>query len=180
MKDPLLKKLKKHDEAAFSEIVNMYLPLVSTIVYNIGEKKLTKEDIEETVSDVFLTLWRNTDKVMDGKLKGYLCSIARTKALDRLRYSKDPSMLDIEETELEDDFYVEGIAEANETAELMQELISEIPEPDREILIRHYYYRQTLPMIAEKLCLKLPTVKSKLQRIREKLRKKLSERGYSV
>ena len=26
MKDPLLKKLKKHDEAAFSEIVNRFLP----------------------------------------------------------------------------------------------------------------------------------------------------------
>ena len=80
----------------------------------------------------------------------------------------------------EDDFYVEGIAEANETAEVLQQLISEIPEPDREILIRYYYYRQTAPQIAEKLGIKLPTVKSKLQRTREKLRRKLTERGYSV
>ena len=34
--------------------------------------------------------------------------------------------------------------------------------------------------IAEKLGMKLPTVKSKLQRTREKLRRKLTERGYSV
>ena len=179
MKDPLIKRLNKHDHTAFEEIVHKYLPLVSTVVYNIGESKLTKEDMEEVISDVFVTLWRNTDKIIEGKLKGYLCSIARTKTLDKLYYSKEPP-LDIDNLQLEDDFYVEGIAEANETAEVLQQLISEIPEPDREILIRYYYYRQTAPQIAEKLRMKLPTVKSKLKRTREKLRRKLAERGYSV
>ena len=179
MKDPLIKKLKNHDHAAFEKLVHKYLPLVSTVVYNIGGSKLTKEDMEEVISDVFVTLWRNTDKIIEGKLKGYLCSIARTKTLDKLYYIKEPP-LDIDNLQLEDDFYVEGIAEANETAEVLQQLISEIPEPDREILIRYYYYRQTAATIAERLEIKLPTVKSKLQRTREKLRKKLTERGYSV
>ena len=179
MKDPLIKKLKNHDHAAFEKLVHKYLPLVSTVVYNIGGSKLTKEDMEEVISDVFVTLWRNTDKIIEGKLKGYLCSIARTKTLDKLYYIKEPP-LDIDNLQLEDDFYVEGIAEANETADVLQQLISEIPEPDREILIRYYYYRQTAATIAERLEIKLPTVKSKLQRTREKLRKKLTERGYSV
>ena len=122
---------------------------------------------------------KNTDKIIEGKLKGYLCSIARTKTLDKLYYIKEPP-LDIDDMQLEDDFYVEDIAEANETANILQQLISEIPEPDREILIRYYYYRQTAPQIAEKLRMKLPTVKSKLKRTREKLRRKLAERGYSV
>ena len=72
MKDPLIKKLQKHDHAAFEEIVHKYLPLVSTVVYNIGESKLTKEDMEEVISDVLVTLWKNTDKIIEGKLKGYL------------------------------------------------------------------------------------------------------------
>ena len=160
-------------------MVHKYLPLVSTVVYNIGKSKLTKEDMEEVISDVFVTLWKNTDKIIEGKLKGYLCSIARTKTLDKLYYIKEPP-LDIDDMQLEDDFYVEGIAEANETAEVLQQLISEIPEPDREILIRYYYYRQTAATIADRLGMKLPTVKSKLKRTREKLRRKLAERGYSV
>ena len=160
-------------------MVHKYLPLVSTVVYNIGKSKLTKEDMEEVISDVFVTLWKNTDKIIEGKLKGYLCSIARTKTLDKLYYIKEPP-LDIDDMQLEDDFYVEGIAEANETAEVLKQLISEIPEPDREILIRYYYYRQTAATIADRLGMKLPTVKSKLKRTREKLRRKLAERGYSV
>ena len=39
-------------------MVHKYLPLVSTVVYNIGESKLTKEDMEEVISDVFVTLWK--------------------------------------------------------------------------------------------------------------------------
>ena len=155
MKDPLIKRLNKHDHTAFEVVVHKYLPLVSTVVYNIGESKLTKEDMEEVISDVFGTLWKNTDKIIEGKLKGYLCSIARTKTLDKLYYIKEPP-LDIDDLPLEDDFYVEGIAEAKETAGVLHQLISEIPEPDREILIRYYYYRQTAPQIAEKLGIKLP------------------------
>lgn len=46
MKDPLIKRLNKHDHTAFEEIVHKYLPLVSTVVFNIGGSKLTKEDME--------------------------------------------------------------------------------------------------------------------------------------
>ena len=128
MKDPLIKRLNKHDHTAFEEIVHKYLPLVSTVVYNIGESKLTKEDMEEVVSDVFVTLWKNTDKIIEGKLKGYLCSIARTKTLDKLYYIKEPP-LDIDDLPLEDDFYVEGIAEAKETAGFYISLFLKYPNP---------------------------------------------------
>ena len=40
------KKLKKHDHTAFEEVVHKYLSLVSTVVFNIGGSKLTKEDME--------------------------------------------------------------------------------------------------------------------------------------
>ena len=82
MKDILTQRLKRHDEAAFEEVMNKYLPLVSNIVYNIGRDRLSKEDMEETISDIFVILWNNTDKIIEGKLQGYLCRIARTKALD--------------------------------------------------------------------------------------------------
>lgn len=79
MKDILTQRLKRHDEAAFEEVMNKYLPLVSNIVYNIGRDRLSKEDMEETISDIFVILWNNTDKIIEGKLQGYLCRIARTK-----------------------------------------------------------------------------------------------------
>ena len=44
---------------------------------HIKEEGVDAEDMEETVADVFVTLWKNTDNIVDGKLKGYICSIAK-------------------------------------------------------------------------------------------------------
>lgn len=179
MKDILIKRLKRHDEAAFEEVMNKYLPLVSNIVYNIGRDRLSKEDMEETISDIFVILWQNTDKIMEGKLQGYLCRIARTKALDRLAAVKKTETLDIEEFEMQSDFQMEVTAEIDDVTELLHKLIDELHEPDREIMLRYYYYQQTAPMIAKILGMNKETVNSKLRRNKEKLRLKLKERGYA-
>ena len=42
----MIKRLNKHDHTAFEEVVHKYLSLVSTVVFNIGGSKLTKEDME--------------------------------------------------------------------------------------------------------------------------------------
>lgn len=178
MKDILTQRLKRHDEAAFEEVMNKYLPLVSNIVYNIGRDRLSKEDMEETISDIFVILWNNTDKIIEGKLQGYLCRIARTKALDRLSKHKKPQTLDIEELEIQSDFSMEVTAEIDDVTEILHELIDELHEPDREIMLRYYYYQQTAPMIAKILRMNKETVNSKLRRNKEKLRLKLKEGGY--
>lgn len=88
MKDRLLTKLKKHDEKALEAVMEKYSRLVATVIYNISKDSLTKEDIEETVADVFVTLWNNADKVQEGKLKGYICSIARTRTLNKIAVNR--------------------------------------------------------------------------------------------
>lgn len=179
MKDILTQRLKRHDEAAFEEVMNKYLPLVSNIVYNIGRDRLSKEDMEETISDIFVILWNNTDKIIEGKLQGYLSRIARTKALDRLSKHKKPQTFDIEELEIQSDFSMEVTAEIDDVTEILHELIDELHEPDREIMLRYYYYQQTAPIIAKILRMNKETVNSKLRRNKEKLRLKLKERGYA-
>ena len=73
MKDDkkIIDRLKRHDEAALNEIMNEYLPLVSSIIYNIGRGSLTAEDIEEAAMDTFITLWKNCKKIQYGSL--WLC-----------------------------------------------------------------------------------------------------------
>ena len=63
LRDKLLLKLKKHDEKALEAVIEQYSRLVATVINNISRGSLTKEDIEETVADVFVTLWNNADKV---------------------------------------------------------------------------------------------------------------------
>lgn len=76
-------------------------------------------------------------------------------------------------------FIVSDDYESSEVYEILRTAISDITEPDREILIRHYYYYQSTAVIAEKMNINKNTVQTKLRRTREKLRKYLEERGVT-
>ncbi len=83
--DGLVRAMQYGDEAALCQIIDLYTPYVGTIVWNIVEDRLDMSDAGEIVSDVFYTLWQNAARVMPGRLKGYLASISRTRAINALR-----------------------------------------------------------------------------------------------
>ena len=178
MKDQLVKKLKKHDEKALADIMEKYSHLVAAVINNISKSSLTKEDIEETVADVFITLWKNADKVREGKLKGYLCCIAKTRTLNKIAVNSKKVVLNIGDYDPEDDFSIEDETEKKDISREIREIIEEIDLPDKEIVIRYYYYYQTVSQISSAMGINLETVKSKLRRTREKIKAKLIERSY--
>jgi len=178
MWDKLVGKLKKHDEKALQQVIDQYSHLVATVIYNTAKGSLTKEDIEELTADVFVLLWNNVQKVQEGKLKGYLCTIAKTRTLNKIKSLQNKSVFNIDDYDPEDDFSIADETEKKDIHRELKAIISEIPSPDREILIRYYYYNQTVTQISAEINIKLETVKSKLQRTRKKIKEKLIERSY--
>ena len=180
MRDRLVEKLKKHDEKALSQIIEQQSRFVASVIYNTSNGSLSKEDIEEVTADVFVTLWNNAENAQEGKLKSYLCSIAKTRALNKIKSLKNKAVLNIDDYTPEDDFSIADETEKRDIHRELREIITEITQPDREILIRYYYYNQTVSQIAEEMNINLETVKSKLRRTREKIKTKLIERSYTI
>ena len=180
MRDRLVQKLKEHDEKALSQIIEQYSRFVASVVYNTAKASLSKEDVEEVTADVFVTLWNNANKVQEGKLKGYICSVTKTRALNKIKRCRNKAVLNIDDYDPEDDFSIADETEKKDIHRELREVITEIPQPDREILIRYYYYNQTVSLIAEKMKINFETVKSKLRRTREKIKVKLIERSYMI
>ena len=87
-------------------------------------------------------------------------------------------LLNIDDYDPEDDFSISAEVEKNELASELREIISQIDMPDREIIIRYYYYSQNTSKIAEVMNINQQTVKTKLWRTRDKIKSKLIERGY--
>lgn len=172
-------RLRKKDEKALEEAIKVYSPLAAGIIKNLSRGSLSKEDIEEVIEDTFFTLWKNSSKIIDEKLKGYICSIAKTKTLDKLSNLKG-AVLNIEDYEIEDDFSISDQTEAKDIARELNSIISTISEPDKEILMRYYFYYQSTTKIAGAMKINIETVKYRLKRTREKLRITLTERGYST
>lgn len=176
----LVARIKNKDQKAFEQVIEKYTPVVSAVIYNISKGSLSKEDIEETVTDVFVTLWKNADNIIDDKLKGYICRIAKTRALNKISSVSVHQILNIDDYDLEDDFSISAEVENKQLANELREIISEIEMPDKEIIVRYYYYSQNTSKIAQVMNLNTNTVKSKLRRAREKIKSKLIERGYDL
>ena len=62
-----LRELKHGDSEALEWLIDRYALYVNTMVYNIIGRSMTQSDIEEVVSDVFLALWNNADKIETNK-----------------------------------------------------------------------------------------------------------------
>ena len=79
--------IKQGDEAAITQVINQYSRLLWPIVSAILSKAGSVEDVEECIADTFIFLWQNPDKFDPerGKLKTWLCIVARSKATDLYR-----------------------------------------------------------------------------------------------
>lgn len=174
----IIDRLKQKDDRALGEIIDRYTPLISAIIYNVSKGSLSSSDIEEATADTFFTLWNNAEKVRQGSLKGYLSAIAKTKALDKLRTVKTPEIIDIDDVTLADEYTISDNMDRQVLHNDICEALNQFGEPDKEILVRYYYYYQTAPKIAEIMELKPEAVKSKIKRARVKLKAFLTERGY--
>ena len=175
----LVQGLKKHSESAIEEIIERYTAYVSTIIYNLSKGLLPTSDIEEATADLFITLWKEPEKIYEDSLKGYIAAVAKNKARETIRRVKPKGdVLDIDDVVMADEYSLSDNIDNQVLQKDLNDALDQFGQPDREIVIRYYYYYQTAPSIAEKMGLKLEAVKSKIKRARTKLKSFLTERGY--
>lgn len=168
----LLRQLKKKDDKAIESAIELYTPYISTVLYNFVGASLLREDIEEIISDVFVSLWQNADNIdlQKGTIRSYIAATARNYALKRLMQRKEYASID--DIELPDE---QSITEDTVMYDFLWKAVMGLGEPDNEIFVRYYRYGERLRDIAAATGVNLSTVKTKLSRGKQKLKKILSE-----
>lgn len=130
--------------------------------------------------ETFLNLWNAASNVDTGKgtLKSYLTAVARNAARSRVRTLRP--VLPMEEDYLSaDDQQIQQTLERHEQCAMIRETLDFLEPATKNIFLRYYYHRQTVVQIAEELGMNPSTVKSRLARGRDVLRRALQERGIS-
>ena len=109
-------------------------------------------------------LWEHPDKYdpQRGKLKTWLSIVARTQAVNRCREISKRNTISLENTDFIDQLgVVDNILEA-ETRKSLIAAVNALGEPDREILIRRYYYDQKPKEIALAMDMSVKQVDNRL------------------
>lgn len=160
--------------------MDKYLNYVFTIVNNILGDFLEAEDIEEVCMDVFISLWNNADKIDSSydELKPYIAAIARNTARNKFKTSGGFTEPLDDQINLMVGDKVEDKILQKEMSQLLKSLISELVEPDKEIVVRYYFFYEKVKDIANRLNLNENTVKTKLSRSRERLKIMIEERRF--
>ena len=173
----MLKKIRDRDPAGLEALMDRYTPYVSAIVWNILRFSMQPEDAEEVVSDVFLAAWNQAEDLQLGKIKAWLAGVARNTARKKLRNIDQELPLEEDILELPEQAGLESVLEKTEEQFLVNWAVNDLPEQDREVFLRHYYYAQTVQEISKEMTLNESTIKTKLRRGRTKLKETLTRWG---
>ena len=168
--------IRKRNEAAIHEAITRYSKLLWSIAGAVLNNIGSTQDVEECVADTFIYLWEHPDKYDPdrGKLKTWLSIIARTQAVNRCREIAKRSTVSLEDSDFIDQIGVVDHILQEETRRTLLAAINALGEPDREILVRRYYYRQKPKEIALALDMHVKQVDNRLYQTKLKLREALA------
>jgi RNA polymerase sigma-70 factor (ECF subfamily) len=202
--EELVAALVEGDEAALGELYDRHAEsLFRTALLRLGDRGLA----EEVLQDTYLALWSRAE-LFDGRqgsVMGWLSTIARNRAIDRLRSSArrpapvalsglvgsatDPASADdARDAILAAATPLAGVTAAPDPehevdlAELRREVahaLADIPEQERQVLTLAYYDQLSQSEIAARLAWPLGTVKTRTRRALARLREALGESGLS-
>ena len=162
-----------NDKLKIEEIIKDYTNYIKKIIQNTDYVRLPKEDIEEIILDVFLAVWKNQNRLdINKNMSSYISGI--TKNLFIKKYKKYRIHESI------DDYEEKCIDLTSEKQKILVEEFKKIKkEEDKEIFTMYYYEEKNIKEISKICNMSESKIKSKLFRVRRKLKKALKERGYS-
>ena len=170
----LLALYQKGDEEAFKEIVSRY----KNPLYGFLRRFLNQQDlVEDVFQDTFLQLYISKDSFDQGRpLRPWLFTIAANKAKDALRKIQRHSTVSLGAIADTGDATVDDVVNIltsyeitpdqevseDETKAQVREIIAQMPENLKAILILAYFEQFSYKQMAEILSIPIGTVKSRL------------------
>ena len=173
------------DESAIGETDKKYGPYC----FSVARRILTsQEDAEECVSDTWFRAWHSMPPQRPSRLRVFLGKITRNLSFDRYRADtadkRGGGELPLALSELEPcvagTVSVESHLEQQELEASIGRFLRSLPDRERNVFFRRYFYVESTKDIARQYGLKEGNVLVILSRARTKLRKHLEQEGYMI
>ena len=182
IEEKLIKKIKKGDRDAFAELVELYKDKIYQVAYRLVGNAQEAEDVAQ---ETFLRVYANLDHYDPTyKFSTWVYRIATNLSIDQLRKRKQVYSIDKEAPGADGIDWHDRLAdqqpnpeEQTLTGELqlqVQQAINSLSPKYRAIMILRYIEDLSLQEISEVVKLPISTVKTRIHRGRESLKKKLS------
>ncbi|MDD6204278.1 MAG: sigma-70 family RNA polymerase sigma factor [Firmicutes bacterium] len=144
------------------------------------------EDANECVNDTWLRAWNAIPPQRPYALRLFLARITRNLSFDRFNArnagkrggGEIPLVLDELAECLDNGTDAEAAYEARELRQCLRRFVRSLPERDGNVLVRRYFFADSVPDIAKRYGLTQNNVMVILSRTRRKLKAELLKEGY--
>ena len=170
--EQLMARIQARDDQAVAILYRRHTPLLRTVIGHILNNDC---DVDDQLQEVFLELWRqaaNYDEAK-GKALGWIVTLARRRAIDKLRkkqtYFRAQERLR-EQPEPAPHHGADQEAAATDTAKIFTRVIATLPPAQREALDFAFYRGLSHREIAAQTGIPLGTIKTRLELALRKVR----------
>ena len=177
----LVRRAGRGDQEAFSELVRRY----ENQIFSLARRMCTDpEDAADVAQEAFLAAWTGLPNFrQEAEFSTWLYRLATNAAIDHLRKAKKQrGDLSLDDEELSLDAADSGptphqAAESRELRRAVEEAMDQLSDDHRQILVLREVRQLSYEEIARALDMDLGTVKSRISRARNSLRKILLKSG---
>ena len=175
----LLRAVARGDEKALAGIYDRYRLILFGLIVRILH---SREEAEDVLQEVFLQVWRRAADFDEarGRAFTWLVTVARSRALDRLRALGSRARLAEAASVPQQVGDAAQEAFQSEQAEVVRRALAQIPADQRQALLLAYFEGLTQMEIAARLGAPLGTVKTRMRAGMIRLRKILQELGSTL
>lgn len=173
-----MQAVSRGDESALAALYDRYRLILFGLILRILHDRQEAEDV---LQEAFLQVWRRANDFdpARGRAFTWLVTIARSRALDRLRASGSRARIATEAEQEPRESVGDAAADAvkSEEGEIVRQALAELPEEQRRALFMAYFEGLTQSEIADRLGDPLGTVKTRMRSGLMKLRELLRDRS---
>ncbi len=174
-----LKDYQVNKKLNIEKMIAEYSGYIYTVIKNSSNQNISNEDIEEIMADTFFIFWKKQSSLdIETKISSYLVGIAKNLLREKARNVKfSDNILDYENVLVSKE-NLNDFLEEQQLEEAIERSLQNMSEEDNDIFRLYYYAGKKVKQIAKQLDITEFKVKTKLHRIRKKIKKDLREGGY--
>lgn len=180
--EQLMAAIQQQDQGALALLYRRHTALLRTIVNRVVNNDADADDL---LQEIFCEVWRQADHYSEekGKALGWLVTLARRRAIDRLRKKQVSQRIEDRVREDHERMPVESHADddaaISDRAEILQRVIAHLPDAQREALVYAFYRGMSQREIAAHTGIPLGTIKTRLDLAMRKVRSAILALGGS-
>jgi RNA polymerase sigma-70 factor, ECF subfamily len=174
----LMEAVGRRESDAIQEIYKRYESTLRTVIQSVLHDD---SETDDALNDVFLQLWDQADRFIAEKgLHGFLVTMARRRALDRLRRrlayhrTRDRFETELKATYRDESRVPDFQPQNSDRADLLHGAIGTLPILQQEVVNLTFFEGLSQREIAVRRSIALGTVKTRLQLAQKKLFNQLS------